>query len=105
MKILIIKGFAALFACSLLCGTALAAETVKGYVKKDGTVVNGYVRSTADNYRYNNYGSQSNGGKQRDEFSEGYGATNQKNDTYKYRDNDNDGQLNGFDQKPETQGY
>ncbi len=45
------------------------AENVRGYTRSDGTYTQGYQRSTADQYRYNNYGSETNGGSQRDEYS------------------------------------
>lgn len=76
------------------------AEWVNGYTKKDGTYVSGHSRSSPDDNRYNNYGSQSNGGSQRDEFSNGFGATNKGNSSYNWRDNDNDGYLNSYDRNP-----
>lgn len=34
------------------------AEWVNGYIKDNGTVVNGYIRSAPDNTTINNYGNQ-----------------------------------------------
>lgn len=45
------------------------ARTQPGYVKKDGTYVQPHQKSDPDSKRYNNRGSRSNGGSQRDEFS------------------------------------
>ena len=81
---------------------ALADRWVNGYTKKDGTYVQGYQKTNSDNYRYNNYSSQTNGNSKRDEFSSGSGATNKSNNTYNFRDNDNDGVLNTYDRAPET---
>ena len=80
---------------------ALADKHVNGYVRKDGTVVQGYTRSSPDQYRYNNNSSQSNGGNKRDEYST-YGATNKSNSSYGNYDNDNDGVANPYDKKPES---
>ena len=79
---------------------ASAGQWVNGYSKKDGTYVQGHSRSSADSYRYNNMGSQSYGGSQRDEYSSGSGATNKSNSSYGYRDNDNDGLSNSYDSNP-----
>lgn len=85
----------------LLCVAGVAsAEQVSGYTRSDGTYVQGYQRSSGDSYRYNNYGSQTNGGDQRDEYSSGYGATNRSNSGWGSRDNDNDGYQNAYDESP-----
>jgi hypothetical protein len=81
---------------------ASADKWVNGYTKKDGTYVQGHMKSSPDSSRYNNKGSQTYGGSQRDEYSSGPGATNQGNSSYGYRDNDNDGLSNSFDPKPES---
>ena len=81
---------------------AFAEKSVKSYTKKDGTYVQGYRKSTPDGYRYNNKNSRTYGGSQRDEYSSGFGATNKKNSSYGYRDNDNDGWNNSFDPNPES---
>lgn len=47
-------------------GSASADEWVSGYTKKNGTYVEGYYRNSPDSYKYNNRGSQTNGGSQRD---------------------------------------
>lgn len=52
-----------------LASTAALADWQNGYTRKDGTYVPGHIKSAPDQHRYNNYGSQSNGGSQRDEFS------------------------------------
>lgn len=81
---------------------ANADKWVNGYTKKDGTYVQGHMKSSPDSYRYNNKGAQSFGGSQRDEYSSGLGATNKNNSSYGYRDNDNDGLSNSYDPKPES---
>lgn len=53
----------------MLSSAAALADYQQGYYRKDGTYVQGHMKSEPDQYRYNNYGSQSNGGSQRDEFS------------------------------------
>jgi len=53
-----------------LASTAALADYQQGYYRKDGTYVQGHMKSEPDQYRYNNYGSQSMGGSQRDEFSD-----------------------------------
>lgn len=65
MKTIVITLFTAL----MLLSTVVQAKYQRGYVKKNGTYVNGHMKSNPDNKRYNNYGSQSRGGRQRDEFS------------------------------------
>jgi len=79
----------------------VSADYVQGYMKKDGTYVQGHMRSAPNASRYDNYGSQSMGGSQRDEFSRGGGATNKRNGAYGMYDNDRDGYYNRFDPKPE----
>ena len=66
----------AIVATMLLCGVASADQYVNGYTRSDGTYVQGYYRSSPDQYRYNNYSSQGNtnpytgqAGTQRNEFS------------------------------------
>jgi hypothetical protein len=86
-----------------ICSTQASADKlVNGYTKKDGTYVQGHIKSSPDSKRYNNKGSQTYGGSQRDEYSSGLGATNKSNSSYGYRDNDNDGMSNSFDSKPES---
>ena len=82
--------------------SAMAQSWVPTHTRQDGTVVQGHMRSAPDANRYNNYGSQSNGGHQRDEFSSNGGATNRTNPTYGWRDNDRDGTLNSMDRQPNT---
>jgi hypothetical protein len=53
----------------VLLSTAVDAKYQRGYTKKNGTYVSGHLKSNPDSKRYNNYGSKSNGGHQRDEFS------------------------------------
>lgn len=83
-------------------GPITADKWVNGYMRKDGTYVQGHYRSSPDSYRYNNRGSQSWGGSQRDEFSPGLGATNKSNPSWGWRDNDNDGWSNSYDPRPES---
>ena len=85
----------------ILSTNVIAAKSVKGYTRSDGTYVQGYIRSSPDSNRYNNYGSQTNGGSKRDEFSSS-GATNKSNSGYNRYDNDNDGISNSYDRKPES---
>ena len=53
----------------VMCTTTLQARPQNGYIKKDGTYVQPHQKSNPDGKRYNNKGSETNGGKQRDEFS------------------------------------
>lgn len=86
-----------------ICAAPSSADKwVNGYSKKDGTYVKGHMKSSPDSNRYNNKSSQTYGGSQRDEYSSGMGATNKKNSSYGYRDNDNDGLSNSYDPKPES---
>jgi hypothetical protein len=96
------KRTALLIALVALSSTALADQYVRGYYKKDGTYVQGHTKSSPDKYRYNNKGSQSYGGSQRDEYSSGTGATNKSNSSYGWRDNDSDGVRNPYDRKPDS---
>ena len=62
---------------------------VRGYYRKDGTYVRPHVRSSPDQYRYNNYGPSKNSSelmkpKQRDRDRDGI-------PNYLDRDDDNDG--------------
>lgn len=97
IKVMVIA--AALF---LVGGEASADKWVNGYTKKDGSYVQGHYKSSPDSYRYNNNGSQSNGGGQRDEYSSGTGATNKSNSSWGYRDNDSDGYGNPYDRRPDS---
>jgi hypothetical protein len=63
------KLLTALITTVVLLSTASEAKYQRGYVKKDGTYVGGHMKSAPDGKRYNNHGSRSNGGRQRDEFS------------------------------------
>ena len=74
--------------------TVFADQNVNGYIRRDGTYVAPYTRSNPDQYRYNNYGSQSNGGYQRDEYSR------TQNQGYNLYNNSNEGQTNYYDYKP-----
>lgn len=92
-----------LIAILLLVSASASADTyVQGHTRSDGTYVQGYTRSSPDSSSNNNYGSQSNGGSQRDEYSSGTGATNKSNSTYGWRDNDKDGAMNPYDRKPDS---
>lgn len=88
---------------ALLLSIALptSADCVAGYFRKDGTYVQGYCRSTPNQNRYDNYSSQSMGGKQRDEFSSSP-SYNKTSPSYSFGDNDRDGLLNRYDPKPES---
>lgn len=86
----------------MAASSALAGQTyVNGYTRQDGTYVQGHTRTTPDEYRSNNRGSQSMGGHQRDEFSDNGGATNKRNQSYGMRDNDGDGRANSIDLRPD----
>ena len=87
---------------SIGSSSVFADKWVNDYTKKDGTYVQGYYRSSPDSYRYNNRGSQTYGGRQRDEYSSGRGATNRSNSSWDWRDNDNDGVINSYDWYPES---
>lgn len=80
----------------------VAQKSVSGYVRKDGTFVQGYTRAAPDSYRYNNRGAETVGGSQRDEYSSGTGATNRTNPSYRWRDNDSDGISNPYDRAPDV---
>ena len=96
------KRIAFITAALLISTTALADKYVKGYTKSNGTYVEGHYRSESNSNRYDNRGSESNGGSQRDEYSSGSGATNKSNSSYDWRDNDKDGVSNPYDSKPES---
>ncbi len=91
-----------LIALTLISTNASADKYVGGYTKKDGSYVQGHYKSDSDSNRYNNKGSQSNGGSQRDEYSSGTGATNKSNSSWGYRDNDGDGSSNPYDRRPDS---
>lgn len=52
-----------------LASSSALADWQNGYMRRDGTYVQGHMKSAPDSHRYNNYSSQSMGGSQRDEFS------------------------------------
>ncbi len=81
---------------------ASADKYVQGYTKKDGTYVQGYARASPNANRYDNYGSQSLGGTQRDELSSPNAAANKRNPVYGGYDNDGDGTLNAYDAAPDN---
>lgn len=56
-------------ACLAVLSAQAVAGSVNGYMRKDGTYVAPHLRSNPDSMRWNNYGSQTMGGTQRDEFS------------------------------------
>lgn len=69
-KILAIAVIPAVFAAALIAFISDAqARAQRGYIKKNGTYVSPHYKSNPDGRRYNNKGSRTNGGKQRDEFS------------------------------------
>lgn len=69
-KILAIATIPAAFAVALIAFMPDAeARAQRGYIKKNGTYVSPHYKSNPDGRRYNNKGSRTNGGKQRDEFS------------------------------------
>ncbi len=96
------KKFAFVLMLVTLSGSVFAQGYVNGYTRKDGTYVQGHTRSAPDENRYNNRGSQSYGGSQRDEYSAGTGATNRTNPSYNWRDNDRDGVSNPYDRRPDS---
>lgn len=57
--------------CLAIAGfsTISEARAQRGYIKKNGTYVSPHYKSNPDGRRSNNKGSRSNGGKQRDEYS------------------------------------
>lgn len=60
---------AALATFLIVFATNTEARMQRGYIKKNGTYVSPHFKSKPDGRRYNNNGSRTNGGKQRDEFS------------------------------------
>lgn len=95
--------FAAVVAlAAIVSASSFARDNVSGYYRKDGTYVQGYTRSSPDQYRSNNLSSQSYGGSKRDEYSSGTGATNKSNSSYGWRDNDSDGVFNPYDRSPDS---
>lgn len=53
------KKLALLVLCAVSC-SAFADQWVNPHVRRDGTYVQGHMRSTPDNNPYNNYSSQGN---------------------------------------------
>lgn len=49
-----------LFALALIATTAQADQYVRPHVRSDGTVVNGYLRSSPNNNPYDNYSTRGN---------------------------------------------
>lgn len=69
-KILAIAALPAVFGLTLIAFMPDAeARSQRGYLKKNGTYVSPHYKSNPDGRRHNNKGSRTNGGKQRDEFS------------------------------------
>jgi hypothetical protein len=56
-------------ALTILSTLHAEAKTQRGYFKRNGTYVAPHQKANPDQYRFNNLGSKTNGGKQRDEFS------------------------------------
>lgn len=96
------KIISALLSSLIICTPAFADRYVSGHVRSNGTYVQGRTQSSPDAYRYNNRGSETRGGSQRDELSSGSGATNRANPSYGSRDNDNDGVPNALDRAPNS---
>jgi hypothetical protein len=85
---------------SALAGAAVAqTHHVNGYTRKDGTYVAPHEASNPNAVRYDNLNSQTNGGTQRDEYSNPP-ATNKSNPNYGSADNDGDGIINSQDPTP-----
>lgn len=66
MKIILLAFIAVILALSSL---SAEARIQRGYMKRNGTYVAPHQKNNPDKYRFNNRGSRTNGGKQRDEFS------------------------------------
>lgn len=49
-----------IFALMVISLSSIADEYVRGYVRKDGTYVQPHFRSTPNNFKFDNYGSQGN---------------------------------------------
>ncbi len=60
---------ATISALAILSTLPAEAKTQRGYIKRNGIYVAPHQKTNPDKYRYNNRGSKTNGGKQRDEFS------------------------------------
>ncbi len=60
-----------IFLIALLLAIAVTAQarSQRGYVKKNGTYVSPHQKANPDGKRWNNRGSKTNDGRQRDEFS------------------------------------
>jgi hypothetical protein len=56
-------------ALTILSTLPAEARTQRGYIKRNGTYVAPHQKTNPDQQRFNNRGSKTNGGKQRDEFS------------------------------------
>ena len=56
-------------ALTILLTLPAEARTQRGYLKRNGTYVAPHQKTNPDQHRFNNRGSKTNGGKQRDEFS------------------------------------
>lgn len=55
---------------AIVCAAAFADTVyVPGYFKSNGTYVEGHYKTAPNEFRFDNRNSQSNGGSQRDEFS------------------------------------
>jgi hypothetical protein len=56
-------------ALAILSALPAEARTQRGYIKRNGSYVAPHQKTNPDQQRFNNRGSKTNGGKQRDEFS------------------------------------
>lgn len=75
----------AVFLC--VVSTPSFAERVNGYYRSNGTYVQSYDRAPKNQYRYDNYRSRTNGGYQRDEYSNppAYNKSYQQRNTNKQK--------------------
>lgn len=68
-QVLLTAFIAVLTTTCITYSPTVEARMQRGYFKKNGTYVSPHYKSSPDGRRYNNKGSRTNGGKQRDEFS------------------------------------
>ena len=76
-----------------LSSAAHASEWVNGYLKRDGNYVQGYYRSKADGYQFNNYSAYGNvnpytgkvGTRRSDSWGSSYGSYKSYNRAYSPR--------------------
>jgi len=80
-------------------GVVLAGDVyVRGYYRRDGTYVRPHIRSSPDNYRWNNYGPSRRSYELMNPRARDYDRDGTPN--YLDMDSDNDGIADDFDRYP-----